>query len=66
MPSDANLPSTHAVSRLGPVGRRRLLLLGGTLAVAAALAACGGDDGGKGSRDDPFPYSDPRSRNTRL
>ena len=66
MPSNTNLPSTHAVSRLGPVARRRLLLLGGTLAVAAALAACGGDDGGKGSRDDPFPYSDPRSRNTRL
>jgi hypothetical protein len=42
------------------------MLVGAGLAAAVALAACGDDEGGKGSRDDPFPYQDPRSRNTRL
>ncbi len=51
------------VARVG-LDRRRVLALGGALAAAAALAACGDD--AKGSRDDPFPYQDPRSRNTRL
>ena len=66
MPADAKPPSSQSLSHTGRLPRRRLLLAGGSLAAAVALAACGGDDGGKGSRDDPFPYQDPRSRNTRL
>ncbi len=66
MPADAKLPSSQSLSHTGRLPRRRLLLAGGSLAAAVVLAACGGDDGGKGSRDDPFPYQDPRSRNTRL
>lgn len=66
MPADEPRTSNDVASRSGPLARRRLILVGAGLAAAAALAACGGDDGGKGSRDDPFPYQDPRSRNTRL
>lgn len=65
MPADASPPSIQSRGHKVLLARRRLLIVGGNLAAAAALAACG-DDGGKGSRDDPFPYQDPRSRNTRL
>ncbi len=65
MPAGEPRTSNDVASRSGPLARRRLILVGAGLA-AVALAACGGDDGGKGSRDDPFPYQDPRSRNTRL
>ena len=66
MPAETTQTLSRVSSRSGPLARRRLLLMGGSLAAAVALAACGGEESGKGSRDDPFPYSDPRSRNTRL
>ncbi len=66
MPAVEPPASSDVSTRSGPLARRRLLLVGVGMAAAVALAACGGDDGGKGSRDDPFPYQDPRSRNTRL
>jgi len=66
MPVEKVLTSGRVSRFKGPLARRRLLLVGGGLAVAVAVAACGEEEGGKGSRDDPFPYQDPRSRNTRL
>jgi len=65
MPADASPQSSQSRGHKVLLARRRLLIVSGSLAAAAGLAACG-DEGGKGSRDDPFPYQDPRSRNTRL
>lgn len=46
--------------------RRRLTgaLIAGLAVVTVGLGpACGGDsDSGAGSRDDPFPYADPKAR----
>ncbi|MBM4435981.1 MAG: hypothetical protein FJ029_01835 [Actinobacteria bacterium] len=53
--------------RLGRVRSRRGFLMAAVVVVTAPLAAvvsaCGGDSG---TRENPFPYADPRSRNTRL
>ncbi|MYD92756.1 MAG: hypothetical protein F4Y02_03490 [Chloroflexi bacterium] len=49
-----------------PLTRRRFAgaLMAGLAVVAVGLGpACGGDsDSGAGSRDDPFPYADPKAR----
>ena len=66
MPAETTQTLSRLSSLKSSLARRRLLVIGGSLAAAIALAACGGEESGKGSRDDPFPYSDPRSRNTRL
>lgn len=49
--------------------RRWLLTLGAAAAAAAAaagLAACGAEDEGAGTRDNPFPYSEERTKRLRT
>ena len=46
--------------------RRWLLALGAAAAAAAGLSACGAEDEGAGTRDNPFPYSEERTKRLRT
>ena len=51
------------------IERRWLLALGAAAAAAAAaagLSACGAEDEGAGTRDNPFPYSEERTKRLRT
>lgn len=62
--------AVHSGSSSGArIERRWLLALGAAAAVAATaagLSACGPEDEGAGTRDNPFPYSEERTKRLRT
>ena len=62
--------AVHSGSSSVPrIERRWLLALGAAAAASAAaagLAACGAEDEGAGTRDNPFPYSEERTKRLRT